>query len=422
VFIDPDKDIGGPNPILADEDFEGDGYESQIELEDSELAYASMLPGHSNIIQIAFSRDLLENANEFLWGAWADKGVNDPGAFDYNDRFNAEQAGSPLKDDANYPLAALFNVDNTCRQPFGFTPQSNIPGSCMVIPQATASETEGNGKSPFCCPTINIGGCCSFPESCGPDDAPPPPPPPDEDEEDDEPAAPAEPVECTPRQSAQPGECDLELEAQVECDGVNDIILISTTGAGFTALTGSSPDFTCSTADDTLTCTGAKQDAGTPLTVEVCGSIVPDRVPNCKDYPDTFWVENLGICLPLGSSCCQIGQEWLADEARCVPIVSGDGDANQEICGDAYVLVNGYCVFKSSLDTCCTNVEIEAPCCYFACVPGYVLDPVTRCCNKAPAPAPQEAPKPKDDPCAGVVCDRCCIAHNCPSGCCSCRQ
>jgi hypothetical protein len=52
--------------------------------------------------------------------------------FEFNDHFTLEQAGSPLKEDAkNYPLKALWGVDNTCRMPSGFTPSTgSMPGLC----------------------------------------------------------------------------------------------------------------------------------------------------------------------------------------------------------------------------------------------------------------------------------------------------
>ena len=87
VFVDPDRDVGGPNPSLANAGFKGDGYESQVKMEEEKVAYARVMPGTPWAMQIAVSRLLLDNATEFLWNAWADKGLNDPGRFDYNDHF-----------------------------------------------------------------------------------------------------------------------------------------------------------------------------------------------------------------------------------------------------------------------------------------------------------------------------------------------
>ena len=61
VYIDPDKDIGGPNPLLPDEDFTGNGYEKQLKLETASwpMPYAT---GPPILSKLAVPRELLENA------------------------------------------------------------------------------------------------------------------------------------------------------------------------------------------------------------------------------------------------------------------------------------------------------------------------------------------------------------------------
>jgi hypothetical protein len=160
VFVDPDKDIGGLNPWLSNPDFKGDGYESQLKMEGEKVAYSRYVPGEPPKVEIAVSRLLLEDAKEFLWNAWADKGLNDPGRFDYNDHFTFREAGSPIKTDEVYPLAALFSVDNTCRKPFGFSPKGYIPGTCQT---GGAGGGSSNGGSCIClqthgsCPVAQCG-------------------------------------------------------------------------------------------------------------------------------------------------------------------------------------------------------------------------------------------------------------------------
>ena len=150
VFVDLDKDIGGPNPSLANAGFKGNGYESEVKIEEEKVAYARVMPGTPWAMQIAVSRLLLDNATEFLWNAWADKGLNDPGKFDYNDHFTFREAGSPIKTIEVYPLAALYSVDNTCRKPFGFSPKGYIPGTCLASAGVTGTGSTGGSCVPVC--------------------------------------------------------------------------------------------------------------------------------------------------------------------------------------------------------------------------------------------------------------------------------
>jgi len=153
VYTDSDRDVGGPQPIVADADFEGNGYDTQVELEGSKAAFARVSPEESEAIQIAVSRDLLENPAEFLWGAWADNGLRNATMLDHNDTMGPGEAGSPINTDNNYPLNALYNLDNTCRLPYGFEQMgASVPGMCIT--QAPAPEPEpgpGPGKPQTVC-------------------------------------------------------------------------------------------------------------------------------------------------------------------------------------------------------------------------------------------------------------------------------
>ena len=149
VYKDTDGDVGGPQPIIADADFEGNGYDTQVELEGSKTAFARISPEDSEAIQIAVSRDLLENPAEFLWGAWADNGLRNATMLDHNDTMGPGEAGSPINTDDNYPLNALYNLDNTCRLPYGFEQMgANFPGMCIT--QAPAPEPEPNKTTCVC--------------------------------------------------------------------------------------------------------------------------------------------------------------------------------------------------------------------------------------------------------------------------------
>ena len=134
ILADSDVDVGGPHPIVADEGYEGNGYDSQVELAEDRLAFARLSPDDPLAVQIAVSKALLENSEEFLYGAWVDGGLQDFGMFDYNDAIGPGAAGSPLKDSDDYPIKALYSLDNTCRLPYGIEQVSaSIPGMCVNV-------------------------------------------------------------------------------------------------------------------------------------------------------------------------------------------------------------------------------------------------------------------------------------------------
>jgi len=148
VLTDENGDVGGPQPIVADAGFEGSGYDLQVELEGARVAYARIKPDEAEAVQFAVSRYLLEDPEEFLWGAWADNGLKDVTMFDYNDTMGPTEAGSPLIADVDYPLNALYSVDNTCRLPYGFEqPGGGIPGICISQPPVRVKKA---GGSPRC--------------------------------------------------------------------------------------------------------------------------------------------------------------------------------------------------------------------------------------------------------------------------------
>lgn len=132
VYTDKNANVGGIKPIRAEAGFAGDGYETAVALEGDKVAYARIDPEDATAIQIAVSRALLDDPEEFLWGAWADKVIKDPSKFDYNDAFGPSEAGSPIKPSDDYPLKALHSLDNTCRLPYGVAQTGNIPGMCKI--------------------------------------------------------------------------------------------------------------------------------------------------------------------------------------------------------------------------------------------------------------------------------------------------
>lgn len=64
-------------------------------------------------IQFAFKRSW--SGVVFMLGVLADAGLQDQTKLDYVDRFPLPQAGSPLRENQNYPLKELYAVDNAYR-------------------------------------------------------------------------------------------------------------------------------------------------------------------------------------------------------------------------------------------------------------------------------------------------------------------
>ena len=82
-----------------------------------------------------------------MWGAWAQMGGLHPELFDYNDHFTLAQAGDPFPGNANYPIKALAELDNTCRWAVGFTPNGSEPGLCQHAPTPTPYPTATRERS-----------------------------------------------------------------------------------------------------------------------------------------------------------------------------------------------------------------------------------------------------------------------------------
>ncbi|MBU2609436.1 MAG: MSCRAMM family adhesin SdrC [Chloroflexi bacterium] len=151
VYQDANGDVGGPNPLLSDAPIKNDGYEnvpySMGSGADPNGAWARLAPQDNAFIQVAFRPSYINNASSFLWGVWADSSQRNPLLFDYNDAFTRIDAGSPLQGDPNYPLNALYLLDNTCRVAYGFTPTGKEPGICTPEDDSMISQQGGSQAS-----------------------------------------------------------------------------------------------------------------------------------------------------------------------------------------------------------------------------------------------------------------------------------
>ena len=144
VYKDTDFSVGGARPMAADAPAPYVGYDQVVfsleQLQDPDAAWARVSPKGNTVVELAFKPSLIGGAGAFLWGVWADDGVKDPAKFDYNDHFTQAEAGLPYTG-ADYPIKALYQVDNTCREVFGFTPVAPIPGLCALPPTVTPTPT-----------------------------------------------------------------------------------------------------------------------------------------------------------------------------------------------------------------------------------------------------------------------------------------
>jgi hypothetical protein len=137
VFLDANHDVGG-NLRLHPEVMKtpGDGYEQKVfdggVGTDPDLAWSMVSATQPNVVWFAFKSDLLNNASKWMWGAWAENGGLHPESFDYNDHLSLADAGNPMPGNADYPLKALAEVDNTCRWAVGFQPTGSEPGLCTL--------------------------------------------------------------------------------------------------------------------------------------------------------------------------------------------------------------------------------------------------------------------------------------------------
>jgi hypothetical protein len=150
VYKDSDNDVGDGTPV--EEDGSGAGLNGFDDMEfdmgynttDPDAAWIRRDPSNASRVQLAFKMAFIGSPNNFLWGVWSDEGPQNPAWFDYNDHFTLSEAGSPDTASSQYPVKALYSVDNTCRYAYGFTPTTNLPGMCKLPPTPTPTPVPGS--------------------------------------------------------------------------------------------------------------------------------------------------------------------------------------------------------------------------------------------------------------------------------------
>lgn len=134
IVEDTNRDTGGLSAEKAEAPMPGDGYDSVIfdggrgPNDDPDLAWVRVNAGNKATVQFAFKKSFV--GTRFMYGVIADGGLRSVADLDYVDRFTKEEAGSPVRDQQNYPLKGLYAVDNVCRQVFGFTGTRQEPQRC----------------------------------------------------------------------------------------------------------------------------------------------------------------------------------------------------------------------------------------------------------------------------------------------------
>jgi len=166
VWYDSNNDVGGSISVTADEQSQGNGYETKIfdrgTGDDPDLAWVRIPPGQPFTIQFAIKLSLLNSNGVYMAGAWAGKDMLDPSLFDLNDHFTQEQAGSSLVEfEFFYPIKAIAEIDNVCRVAVGFQARGGEPGLCPV---ASGGDGCPVGQSMVCVDTVYGPNCfCSAP-------------------------------------------------------------------------------------------------------------------------------------------------------------------------------------------------------------------------------------------------------------------
>ena len=137
VWYDSNNDVGGSLSVTADDQSQGNGYDTKIfdrgTGDDPDLAWTRIEPGQPLNVQLAIKSFLLGTNGVYMAGSWAGKDTLDPSLFDLNDHFTHEQAGASLKElEFFYPIKAVAEIDNTCRVAVGFQPSGGEPGLCAL--------------------------------------------------------------------------------------------------------------------------------------------------------------------------------------------------------------------------------------------------------------------------------------------------
>jgi len=166
IFQDKNHNTGGLSGEKSDAPLTTDGYETKtfsggVGDPDPDMAWVRLISSEQPQVQFAFKKSW--SGTVFMLGVLADTGLKDPQKLDYVDRFTPEEAGSPVRDNSNFPLKALYLVDNVCREAFGFDATGYEPQLCpRAEPTKKPPRSTDQPPPPAVCPPLPATlGCAS---------------------------------------------------------------------------------------------------------------------------------------------------------------------------------------------------------------------------------------------------------------------
>jgi len=125
VWADNNDDVGGPQAVLVDPRYDGDGYETLLVDsgigQDPDLAYVKTYSDQPGLVEFAFRISLLDSQDVFEWWVWAMAEDISAAKFDPVDFF---------------PEDSLYAMDNTCGWILGSYPR-DLPNICETISAPT---------------------------------------------------------------------------------------------------------------------------------------------------------------------------------------------------------------------------------------------------------------------------------------------
>lgn len=161
VYMDVNGDVGG-SKINRPDNAPSDGFETLIfdltqgiyPVDDPDFAWVRLFnEGSLPAVEIAYKRWIFSDGKSaFMWSADASASPLDPGMFYLQDRFSAQEAGAANVEDANYPVKALAEFDNTCRVSFGLNLLGLEPLGCyvQVAEKEVSAEPIAEGANSTC--------------------------------------------------------------------------------------------------------------------------------------------------------------------------------------------------------------------------------------------------------------------------------
>lgn len=147
IYTDTNRDTAGNSASRSDAPFSGTGFDTLIHDivegvgNDIDIAWVRINAGPQATVQFAFKKSFA--GTSFLYSVMSDAGLKDIARLDYVDYFTEKDAGSSVRSNPNYPLKALYAVDNTCYQAFGIKPTGYEPKICPEIVQPFIANEPG---------------------------------------------------------------------------------------------------------------------------------------------------------------------------------------------------------------------------------------------------------------------------------------